>query len=83
MTAIIREHLEAVSSNGAALISDDPLLAYSQRRLSRHDAVQRLGLRDYADLLVRLGDSDFPLPLPPPHEVENQAAIFAKILRQS
>jgi hypothetical protein len=38
-------------------------------------------LRDYAALLVALGDAD--LPMPPPHEVENQAAIFARLWRQA
>ena len=64
MTAIVREHLEAVTSDGAAPITDDPLLAYSQGRLARNEAIRRLGLRDYAELLVALGDADLPLPLP-------------------
>lgn len=83
MTAIIREHLEAVTSGGADPIADDPLLAYSQGRLARNEAIRVLGLRDYAELLVALGDADLPLPLPPPHDVENQAVTFAKLWRQS
>jgi len=35
-----------------------------------------------AELLVALGDADLPLPLAPPHEIENQAAIFAKLWKQ-
>ena len=81
MTAIVREHLEAVTSDGVAPITDDPLLAYSQGRLARNEAVRLLGLRDYAELLVALGDAD--LPLPPPHDVENQAVTFAKLWRRS
>jgi len=42
-----------------------------------------LGLRDYAELLVALGDADLPMPTAPPHEIENQATIFAKLWRQS
>ncbi len=83
MTAIIREHLEAVTSGGADPIADDPLLAYSQGRLARNEAIRVLELRDYAELLVALGDADLPLPLPPPHDVENQAVTFAKLWRQS
>jgi hypothetical protein len=83
MTAIIREHLETVTSEGTDTIADDPLLAYSQGRLSRNDAIRLLGLRDYAELLVALGDADLPMPVPPPHEVENQAVIFAKLWKQS
>lgn len=66
MTAIIRQHLEAITSDGEVPVTDDPLMAYSQGRLSRADAIRLLGLRDYADLLVALGDADLPMPLPPP-----------------
>jgi plasmid stability protein len=83
MTAIVREHLEAVTSDGADTVTDDPLLAYSQGRLARNEAIRLLGLRDYAELLVALGDADLPLPLPPPHDVENQAVTFAKLWKQS
>lgn len=83
MTAIIREHLEAVTSDGADPITDDPLLAYSQGRLARNEAIRRLGLRDYAALHVALGNADLPMPLPPLHEVENQAVTFAKLWKRS
>ncbi|UEM04567.1 hypothetical protein JL101_003745 [Skermanella rosea] len=81
MTAIVRENLEAVTSNGTDPVADDPLLAYSQGRLARNEAIRLLGLRDYAELLVALGDAD--LPLPPPYDVENQAVTFAKLWQQS
>ncbi|CAO3426853.1 DUF6364 family protein [Azospirillum endophyticum] len=83
MTAIIREHLEAVTSNGADPLADDPLLAYSQGRLARNEAIRRLGLRDYAELLVALGDADLPMPSPPPHDIENQAVTFARLWKRS
>ena len=83
MTAIVREHLEAVTSVGADPITDDPLMAYSQGRLARNEAIRLLGVRDYAELLIALGDADLPMPLPPPHEVENQAVTFAKLWRHS
>jgi len=82
MTSIIREHLEAVTADGAPRVTDDPLLAYSKGQLSREDAIRLLGLRDYAELLVALGDADLPMPAPPQHEVENQAITFAKLWRQ-
>ena len=82
MTAIVRAHLEAVTSDAADRVEDDPLLAYSQGRLARSDAIRLLGLRDYAALLVALGDADLPMPLPPSHEIENQAMTFAKLWRQ-
>nr|WP_316655655.1 hypothetical protein [uncultured Gellertiella sp.] len=81
MTALVREHLEAITEPERNISDEDPLLAYSKGLVSRRDAVRRLGLRDYADLLVALGDADLPLPLLPAHEVENQAATFAKLWR--
>jgi plasmid stability protein len=83
MTAIIRAHLEAVTSSGENPIADDPLLAYSQGQLARNEAIRMLGLRDYAELLVALGDADLPMPSSPPHEIENQATTFTKLWRQS
>jgi len=83
MTAIIREHLEAITSEGSDPVTDDPLLAYSQGRLARSDAIRLLGLRDYAELLVALGDADLPMPLPSPHEIENQAVAFARLWKQT
>ena len=79
MTALVRQHLEAVTSDGKGPIVDDPLLAYSQGRLARNETIRVLGLRDYAELLVALGDVDLPMPLPPPHEIENQALAFARL----
>jgi plasmid stability protein len=48
MTALIREHLDAVTSDGKADRADDPLAAYSRGRLARNDAIRLLGLRDIA-----------------------------------
>lgn len=42
-----------------------------------------LGIRDYAELLVALGNADLPMPLPPAHDVENQALAFARIWKQA
>ena len=82
MTAIVREHLEAITG-GAENPADDPLLAYSQGRLSRSDVLRELDLRSYADLLVALGEADLPMPLAPAHEIENQAVTFAKVWKDA
>lgn len=81
MTAIVREHFEAITEPDKKPIDDDPLLAYSKGLLSRTETVRRLGMRDYADLLVALGDADLPMPLPAAHDIENQAATFVKLWR--
>ncbi|MFP5075961.1 hypothetical protein ACLE20_01500 [Rhizobium sp. YIM 134829] len=79
ITAIVREHLEAITEPEKAVSDEDPLLAYSKGLLSRQEAVRRLGLRDYADLLVALGDADLPMPLPSRQEIEHQASTFAEL----
>ena len=83
MTAIIREHLEAVTGGSDISLADDPLRGFSEGRLARADAIRLLGLRDYAELLVALGDAGLPMPLPAPHDVENQAVAFAKLWKQT
>lgn len=79
MTAIVRSHLEAVTSDGSSPPEDDPLLAYSEGRLSRREAIRLTGLRDYSELLIQLGEADLPMPRPAPHEIENQALLFEKL----
>lgn len=56
-----------------------PLLAYSRGLLSREHAIRQTGLRDYAELLVALGDAGLSLPLPPEDEIDRQAADFVKL----
>jgi hypothetical protein len=61
---------------------DNPLLAYSQGRLDRHEAVRLLGLRDYAQLLVALGDAGLAMPEHPAVEIEEQAETFVRLWNQ-
>lgn len=83
LTAMIREHLEAVTSDGKDETPDDPLLAYAKGKLAWREAIKALRLRDYSELLVLLGDADLPMPLAPAHEIENQAALFAGLWRRT
>ena len=83
MTSIIREHLRAITSDPSETITSDPLVSYSRGVLARDEAIRLLGLRDYAELLISLGDADLPMPLPPLHEIENQAATFVNLWNQS
>lgn len=82
MTAIVRAHLEAVTGP-AEEMPPDPLALYSRGELSKNDAIRELGLRDYAELLLALGDANLPMPMPAPHEIDNQAATFERIWRQT
>jgi hypothetical protein len=76
------EPLEAMPQDGSSETINEPLLAFSHGRLSRGEAIRQLGLRDYAELLVKLGDADLPMPLPPAQDIENQALLFAKLWKQ-
>lgn len=57
----------------------DPLVAFSGGRIARDEAIRLLGLRDYAELLIALGDADLPMPLPTPEEIEAQASTFVML----
>jgi hypothetical protein len=83
VTAIIREHLETKTAEKGENRADDPLRPFSDGRLTKDQAVKALGLRDYAELLVAVGDAGLELPMLPAHEIENQAARFAEIWRQA
>jgi hypothetical protein len=83
MTAIVREHLRVVTSDPNDTVTSDPLVSYSRGFLARDEAIRLLGLRDYAELLVALGDADLPMPIQRPDEIENQVATFVKLWNQS
>jgi len=57
------------------------LQAYSDGRATKERAVEVLGLRDYAELLVMLGDAGIAPPRLPDAEIEAQAETFAEIWR--
>lgn len=82
MTAIIRSHLEAVTAE-AERPDEGPLGAYAAGSTGREQAICQARVRDYAELLVALGDAGLAPPRPPPHEVENEAATFARIWRST
>lgn len=67
----------------AVRAEDDSLRAYARGHLARGEAIRLLGLRDYAELLVALGDAGLPMPLPPAQEIEKQAKAFAELWRRS
>lgn len=62
---------------------DDPLVMFSRGLLTKRDAIKACGLRDYAALLIALGDANLPLPSLPKEEIERQALLFAQIWKQS
>lgn len=78
MTAIVRSHLEAVTAEPEQPM-ENALEAYASGIIRRDEAIRRVGVRDYASLLVALGDAGLSPPRPPEHQIENEATTFARI----
>lgn len=78
MTAIVRSHLQAITAEPEHPM-EDALHAYATGMIRRDEAIRRAGVRDYADLLVALGDAGLAPPRPPEHQIENEATTFARI----
>jgi len=82
ITSTPYRHLNERLGGGAEThTGQDVLAAFSQGRMSKEKAVAALGLRDYAELLVMLGDAGMPLPTLPADEIEAQATLFARLWR--
>lgn len=79
VTAIVRAHLESVIAAGSAKTIPDPLAAFAAGMITRREAIEALGLRDYAALLVALGDHGLTPPRPPEDLVQKQAAAFERL----
>ena len=58
-----------------------PLLMYSRRQITRQVAIDQLEIRDYAELLVALGDADIPMPMPSDEQIEQEVATFQMLSR--
>jgi len=83
MTALIREHLERVTGYRAAPPQiDDPLVAFSEGRMTKEAAIKATGVRDYAQLLLSLGERNLPMPRLPGHEVEAMADTLVRLYQQ-
>lgn len=59
----------------------DILSAYSEGRLSSGEAIRRLHLDGYRDLIIAMADAGHPLPRPPRAELERQVAGALPLLR--
>jgi hypothetical protein len=57
----------------------ESLAAYSRGELGRDDAIRAVGVRDYAGLLVALGDAGLPMPTLPAEEIEAQVETFVSL----
>jgi hypothetical protein len=77
LTALVIELLEEKTN----FTSNDPLVLFSRGSITKEEAIEKLGLHDYAELLVALGDVDLPLFSLPDEEIEKQADLLADILK--
>lgn len=57
--------------------------AYADGRLSPRQAIDALDLRDFAELLVALGDTGLPMPQRSAAEVREQAKTAAEFFLES
>lgn len=78
LTAVLIEQMESVTNQK----SDDPLVQFSRNMITKEQAIKAIGVRDYADLLIALGNADLPLPSLSEEELEKQADIFVEIFMQ-
>jgi hypothetical protein len=58
------------------------LRAFSEGKIN-NEAIELLGFRDYAQLLVALGEANLPLPKLPDAEIERQVKLFTHIWNNS
>jgi plasmid stability protein len=79
LTAIVRRHLEQVTGYATDAAREDPMLAFSKGEIGKAEAIQKAGLRDYAELLVALGQRGLSLPTLPPHEVREMTDTFLRL----
>ena len=80
MIALIQDNLERITGYRTEPPRlDDPLAAFSNGRMAKEAVIEALGLRDYAQLLLALGQRGLPLPQLPEHEVEAMADNFVRI----
>lgn len=80
VTAIVRRHLQQVTGYTPA-DPDDILLAFSKGEIGKAEAIERAGLRDYAELLMALGKRGLAMPSLPPHEVREMTENFLRVRR--
>lgn len=60
-----------------------PLVLYSRGQIGRHVAMERMRFRDYATLLVALGEANLPMPMPSEEQIEVEVETFRKLMRST
>jgi hypothetical protein len=57
------------------------LLRFYRGLITKDQAIVELELRDYADLLVAMGDAELPLPSLPQEQIDQQIKEFTNLMR--
>jgi hypothetical protein len=78
-TALVIEQLEAITKFN----DNDPLLRFSRGLLTKDQALSEAGLRDYAELLITMGNVDLPIPSLPQEDIDKQVKEFTEMWRQA
>jgi len=58
-----------------------PLVRFSRGQITRQVAIEQLQIRDYAELLVALGDADLSMPMQSEEQIEQEVATFSMLMR--
>jgi len=58
------------------------LIDYSEGRLLTRDTIEKLGLDDYADLIIELSQRDLPFPRPQESEARMRSLALATAILQ-
>lgn len=75
--------VDAMTADPFAAAQDDVLHAFADGRLTKESAITALGLRDYAQLLLALGEAGLAPPKLPPAEIEAMQDMFVRLLREA
>lgn len=78
MTAIMREHLQAIDG-----VYGHELMGSLQAYAEEAEAIREPGLRDHAVVLATLGAAGLPRSMPPAHKIGNPAVTFPRVWKEA
>jgi prevent-host-death family protein len=61
----------------------DPVELFCAGKISKEQAVRMMGMRDYSDLLIEIGERGLQLPKLPENEIIAMKNVFLNILKES
>ena len=73
----------AVTADPRDAAQDSVLRAFADGQMSKERAIAALGLRDYAQLLIRPGEAGLQPPQLPAAEVAAMQGAFVRLLREA